>query len=82
MSEQDAGFTKQLLLAGVAKLYSGSNRLEFGNARGINPQNALPERQVNEKDKAQLLYSGLLLSLLTNMTVVQIQPWNDMSGMK
>jgi len=51
MNEQDAGITKKLLLAGVAKLYSGSNRLEFGNANRINPQKALPERQVNEDDE-------------------------------
>ncbi len=51
INEQDAGITKKLLLAGVAKLYSGSNRLEFGNANRINPQKALPERQVNEDDE-------------------------------
>lgn len=50
MSDQDAGFTRQLLLAGVAKLYSGSNRLEFGNAKRINPQKALPEREVKEDE--------------------------------
>lgn len=51
MNEQDAGFTKKLLLAGVAKLYSGSNRLELGSANRINPQKALPERLVNEDDE-------------------------------
>lgn len=50
MSDQDTGFTKKLLLAGVAKLYSGSNRLELGNARSINPQKALPEREVRDED--------------------------------
>jgi len=50
MSEQDAGSTKQLLLAGVAKLYSGSNRLELGNAKKVNPQRALPEREVPDED--------------------------------
>ena len=51
MSEQNASHTRQLLLAGVAKLYSGSNRFEFGNAKNINPQKALPEREVaNEED--------------------------------
>jgi len=50
MSEQDASFTKQLLLTGVAKLYSGSNRLELGNAKKVNPQRALPEREVPDED--------------------------------
>lgn len=51
MSEQDAGSTRQLLLAGVAKLYSGSNRLEMGNAKRVNSQEVLPEREVNEEEE-------------------------------
>lgn len=50
MSDQDAGYTKTLLLAGVAKLYSGSNRLELSNSKTINPKRALPEREVNDED--------------------------------
>ena len=49
MSDQDAGYTKKLLLAGVAKLYSKSNRFEFGNAKSINPK-ALPQREVRDED--------------------------------
>ena len=50
MSDQDAGYTKTLLLAGVAKLYSDSNRLELSNSKTINPKRALPEREVNDED--------------------------------
>lgn len=50
MSDSDAAHTKQLLLAGVAKLYSGSNRLEMGNARNID-QRALPEREVKDDEE-------------------------------
>lgn len=49
MSEMNAGFTKKLLLAGVAKMYSGSNRFELGNAKRINEQ-SLPDRQVKDDD--------------------------------
>jgi predicted MPP superfamily phosphohydrolase len=49
MSDQDASATKRLLLAGYAKHYSGSNRLEYGNIRNINPK-ALPDREVKEDD--------------------------------
>ena len=49
MTDLDAGYTKKLLLAGVATLYSGSNRLEFGNAKSINPK-PRPEREVRDED--------------------------------
>ena len=50
MSEMNAGYTKKLLLAGVAKLYSGSNRFELGNAKRINEQR-LPDRQVKDDEE-------------------------------
>lgn len=51
MSEQDAANTKLLYLAGMAKFYSGSNRLELGQARNYR-LNALPDRDVKNDDDA------------------------------
>ena len=50
MSEQDAANTKLLYLAGLAKLYSGSNKMELGQARKIKPS-ILPERTVKEDEE-------------------------------
>lgn len=50
MSEMNAGLTKKLLMAGVVKLYSGSNRFELGNAKRMNEQ-ALPDRQVKDDEE-------------------------------
>lgn len=52
MSEQDAANTKLLYLAGMAKFYSGSNRLELSNAKCINAS-SLPERKVKKENEEE-----------------------------
>lgn len=49
MSEQNASNTKLLYMAGIAKLYSDSNKLELANAKRIKPS-SLPERVANKDE--------------------------------
>lgn len=50
MTEPDASSTKSLCLAAIAKLYSGSNRLEIGQVKNLKP-GVLPARTVNSEDE-------------------------------